>query len=110
NNGLHISRAISPENIGQVDLSQGAGAVGTASSSNLGGTVQFISSDPADAFGANMAQTLGSHQNMRTFARIDTGLLGTGTKAYFSVTRQRANKWKGEGPQRLDQFNSKVVQ
>jgi iron complex outermembrane recepter protein len=109
NNGLHISRAISPENIGQVDLSQGAGAVGTASSSNLGGTVQFISSDPTDTFGGTVAQTFGSHQDLRTFARVDTGLFNNSTKAYLSFTHQHANKWKGEGPQQLDQFNSKLV-
>src|SRR5450830_1582725 len=67
NNGLHISRAISSENIGHVVLSQGAGDV-------------------------------------------DTGLLSTGTKAYLSVTRQRAEKSKGSGSQDQDQFNSKLVQ
>lgn len=46
NNGLHISRAIIPENIGHVDLSQGSGSVGTASTSNLGGAVQFFSVRP----------------------------------------------------------------
>lgn len=109
NNGLHISRAISSENIGRVTLSQGAGAVGTASTSNLGGTVQFFSSDPTNDMGFSAAQTVGSDSTYRTFARVDTGLLSTGTKAYFSVTRQRADKWKGAGPQDQDQFNSKLV-
>ena len=34
-NGLHISRAISSENIGKATLNQGAGALSTPSSSNL---------------------------------------------------------------------------
>ena len=42
-NGLHISRAIMDENIGRIVLSQGTGALETASNSNLGGTVQFFS-------------------------------------------------------------------
>lgn len=109
NNGLHISRAISSENIGRVTLSQGAGALGTASTSNLGGTVQFVSIDPEDKMGAYGAQTVGSDSTYRTFARFDTGRLDSGTKAYFSVTRQRADKWKGVGPQDQDQFNSKLV-
>ncbi|MEI9851437.1 MAG: hypothetical protein WDN24_12040 [Sphingomonas sp.] len=29
-NGLHISRIVSPENVGLVRVSQGAGAIGTA--------------------------------------------------------------------------------
>ncbi len=109
NNGLHISRAISSENIGRVTLSQGAGALGTASTSNLGGTVQFVSIDPEDKMGGYGAQTVGSDNTYRSFARFDTGRLDSGTKAYFSVTRQRADKWKGDGSQNQDQFNSKLV-
>jgi iron complex outermembrane receptor protein len=109
NNGLHISRAISSENIGRVIVSQGAGAVGTASTSNLGGTVQFFTLDPSDTRGATLAQTLGSDSTSRTFIRLDSGLFGDGTKAYASVTRQRADKWKGDGGQDQDQFNSKIV-
>lgn len=110
NNGLHISRAVSSENIGGVTVSQGAGSLGTASTSNLGGTVAFATRGPADDAGATVAQTFGSDNTSRTFARYDTGLFGTGTKAYFSVTRQHADKWKGDGAQDQQQFNSKVVQ
>ena len=45
-NGLHISRAIISENVGRVNVAQGSGALGTASSSNLGGTVAFVSRRP----------------------------------------------------------------
>jgi iron complex outermembrane receptor protein len=109
-NGLHISRAISAENIGNVTVSQGTGALGTASTSNLGGTISFTTRGPSDIAGATLAQTLGQDSTSRTFARFDTGLLDTGTKAYVSLTRQRADKWKGDGGQDQDQFNSKVVQ
>lgn len=109
NNGLHISRAISSENVGRVAVSQGAGALGTASTSNLGGTVQFLTLDPAQEMGATFAQTIGSDSTSRTFVRIDSGVLPSGTKFYVSGTRQRAEKWKGAGPQDQDQFNSKFV-
>jgi iron complex outermembrane recepter protein len=109
--GLHISRAISAENIARVTVSQGAGDVGTASISNLGGTVQFLSADPNETFGASAAQTIGSSHTYRSFARLDTGVMGHGTKAYVSLMRQRAQKWKGDhGRQDLDQFNSRLVQ
>ncbi|GAA4033838.1 TonB-dependent receptor [Actimicrobium antarcticum] len=110
NNGLHISRAISSENIGRVNLSQGSGAVGTASTSNLGGTVQFVSMDPSDKMGGTFAQTFGSDSTFRTFVRVDSGLLPSDTKIAVSLTRHRSDKWKGEGSQDLDQFNSKLVQ
>jgi iron complex outermembrane receptor protein len=110
NNGLHISRAISSENVGRVAISQGAGALATASTSNLGGTVQFTTLDPSDTMGATLAQTLGGSGTARTFVRFDSGLLGSGTKLFVSGTRQRADKWKGDGGQNQDQINSKFVQ
>lgn len=109
NNGLHISRAISSENVGRVAVSQGAGALGTASTSNLGGTVQFVTLDPTQEMGATFSQTIGSDRTSRTFVRADSGVLSTGTKFYVSGTRQRADKWKGAGAQDQDQFNSKFV-
>ncbi len=110
NNGLHISRAISSENIGRVAVSQGAGTLATASTSNLGGTVQFVTLDPSDERGATLAQTIGSDSTSRTFVRFDTGMFDTGTKFYLSGTRQRADKSKGWGAQNQDQINAKLVQ
>ena len=72
-NGLHISRAIIAENLAGAELAEGIGALGTASSSDLGGTVQFLSADPSPEFGATVAQSLGSDAARRTFLRLDTG-------------------------------------
>ena len=107
-NGLHISRAISSENVARADLSQGTGSLDTPSSSNLGGTLQFYSSDPAKAFGLQASQTLGSSSNSRTFVRLDSGQSEFGA-LYASYTHQQADKWKGHGEQRQDQFNLKYV-
>ena len=109
NNGLHISRAIASENIGRVNLSQGAGSLGVASTSNLGGAVQFFSAEPENKFGTRLDQTMGSSSTSRTFARLDTGLLESGTKGYMSYANQSAHKWKGWGSQNQEQFNSKLV-
>jgi iron complex outermembrane receptor protein len=108
-NGLHISRAISSENIGRVELSQGTGALDTASTSNLGGTVQFYSLDPSDKRGGTITQSFGENAATRTYARIDTGRLDNGPKFALSYTNQKSDKWKGHGEQRLDQFNAKMV-
>jgi iron complex outermembrane recepter protein len=107
NNGLHISRAISSENLGRIEVSQGAGALGTASTSNLGGTVKFFTLGPSEHAGVTFAQTLGSDSTSRTFVRLDSGRFDSGTKVYLSGTRQRAEKWKGSGDQNQDQFNAK---
>lgn len=109
-NGLHISRAIISENIASTVVSEGAGALGTASSSNLGGTLQFYSDDPKDEFGGMLAQGFGSNAARRTFVRLDSGKLDTGTKFFVSFADQNTDKWKGEGEQRQKQVNGKLVQ
>ncbi|MDT8399875.1 MAG: TonB-dependent receptor [Pseudomonadales bacterium] len=109
-NGLHISRAVMSENMGRVSLSQGAGALGTASTSNLGGTLAFTTADPSDSFGVMLNGTAGSDDARRGFARIDSGTLPTGTRLYVSYGNQDTEKWKGFGDQEQEYVNVKVVQ
>ena len=110
-NGLHISRAISSENIRSAVLSQGAGSLETASSSNLGGTLQFYSLDPAQEFGMYVALTGGADATQRGFLRLESGELGNiGTRGYLSYTNQQAEKWKGYGDQDQELINFKIVQ
>jgi iron complex outermembrane recepter protein len=109
-NGLHISRAIPTELVGRTVLSQGTGAIDTASLSNLGGAVQFFSANPEADVGATVAQTFGSDSARRTFARFDSGELGTGTRAYLSVIDSSTDKWKGGGTQETRMYTLKAVQ
>ncbi len=107
-NGLHLSRAIISENTGTVSVSQGAGALGTASTSNLGGTLEFTSRDPSADMDLAGSLTYGSEQTFRAFVRGETGDLG-GVRGYLSYAFIDAGKWKGDGRQRQHQVNGKVV-
>ncbi|MCP1195075.1 TonB-dependent receptor [Acetobacter senegalensis] len=110
-NGLNIINAIASENIGHMVISQGAGAEAIASTSNLGGSIEYFSSDPKHKAGGQVAQTFGSSMNMHTFIRFDTGDLNkTGTRMYASYMRNNLNKWKGGGNQFMQQVNAKIVQ
>lgn len=109
-NGLHISRAIPSEAIGRVELSQGAGAIDIASTSNLGGAVEFFSADPASEFGVRAEQMFGSDSARRTFVKLDSGELGTGTRGYIAVVDASTEKWKGGGDQEQRMVNVKLVQ
>lgn len=108
NNGLHISRAISSDNIGSVRVAQGAGAVGTQSTSDLGGTLEFITLDPKAGFHVDANATYGSSQTMRGFLRVSGGEEG-GARGFVSVHYQNADKWKGEGQQRTFMVNAKGI-
>ena len=110
-NGLHISRAIMDENVGRIVMSQGTGALETASTSNLGGTIQFYSADPNDKRSYSANQSFGSFNAYRTVARFESGLLPSHTKFYLTGAYNLANKWRGHGDigQNYWQLNGKLV-
>ena len=108
-NGLHISRAAISENLATTTVAQGAGALGTASTSNLGGTLEFVSRTPSDRADLVASGTYGSNNTIRAFVRADSGDMGGGLKGYLSYAFLTTDKWKGVGTQRQHQVNAKVV-
>ncbi|ENZ83074.1 MULTISPECIES: TonB-dependent receptor [Caulobacter] len=108
-NGLSVSRAVTSENVSRVTLSSGAGSLGVASTSNLGGAIETYSRDPSAQRGLNLRQTLGSYEATRTFVRADSGDLGNGWKGFVSYVYQDAKAWDFDGHQRGHQVNLKIV-
>jgi hypothetical protein len=108
-NGLSPQRAVISEVVGKVILSSGAGALGTASTSNLGGAIETFSNDPRAAFGGQFNQTVGSYDTSRTFVRLDTGTFGGNNSLYLAYARQKARAWDFDGKQGGDQVNLKYV-
>ena len=108
-NGLSVSRALTSENTAKVVLSSGAGALGVASTSNLGGAIETFSTDPAKTFGVDVRETLGSYNTNRTFLRLDSGETLLGGSAFVSYLRQDAKAWDFAGHQQGDQINAKYV-
>ncbi|HEY0199606.1 MAG TPA: TonB-dependent receptor [Rhodanobacter sp.] len=106
--GLQVTRAISSDNLTRVELAQGAGALGTPSNTNLGGTVQFYSADPDSKPGIRINQVIGSDNTHRTYVRADTGDYH-GFSMYLSYDHANTDKWKGYGSQLSNQLNLKAV-
>lgn len=108
-NGLNISRAMLAENFGGVELASGIGSLGTASTSNLGGTIQYYTDDPSTVAGGRLSQTFGTDQNRRTYLRLDTGDY-RGFSMYVSGVRATADMWAPPGsPTTTKQYNTKAV-
>ena len=107
-NGLSVSRAVTSENVDSVVLSSGAGSLGVASTSNLGGAIETFSGDPSHSFNADARETLGSYDTTRTFLRLDSGEV-QGFTSYLSYLHQDARAWDFDGHQRDDQINFKSV-
>ena len=110
-NGLHISRAIINEDVARVDLSQGAGSLDSATSSNMGGTLKFTSRDPSKDMGGELDGTVGSDNMHRFYGRFETGSIAAlgGLRAYVSAVDQSTDKWKGAGKQKAQQVDAKAV-
>ncbi|MCB2058301.1 MAG: TonB-dependent receptor plug domain-containing protein, partial [Novosphingobium sp.] len=107
-NGLHISRVVSPENISSVRVSQGAGAIGTQSTSSLGGTVETLSLDPKDRLGIAVNGTYGSNETIRGFARVNVGS-PDGARGFVSYAYGTTDKYRGTGKQDQHMVNAKIV-
>lgn len=107
-NGLHISRVASPENIGSVRVSQGAGSIGTQSTNNLGGTVENFSMDPEGRLAATANVTYGSEDTVRAFVRLNAGSEG-GLRGFVSYGYGSTDKYKGIGKQDQHMVNAKFV-
>ncbi|MBM9402909.1 TonB-dependent receptor [Gluconacetobacter azotocaptans] len=110
-NGLAQNRAVISENVGRANVSQGAGALGVAATSALGGAIQIYTADPSNRMGGTLQQTFGSNDTFRTFARFNSGRLNrSGTKFALSYAHTTLDKWKGAGGNIADQVNFKLVQ
>ena len=107
NNGLHLSRALSSENVSITRLTQGAGSLGTQATNNLGGTIEVFSRDPSTSFGVEADGAYGNHSTKRGFVRVDTG--GNTARAYVSYGYLDLDKWMGFGRQYQHQVNAKGV-
>jgi hypothetical protein len=108
-NGLSPQRAVISENVSRVTLSSGAGDLGVASTSNLGGAIETFTRDPLAERGGQIQQTLGSHAATRTYLRLETGDLGGGNSAYVSFLHQDQRAWDFAAHQRGNQFNGKFI-
>lgn len=109
-NGLSPQRAVISENLRSVLLSAGAGDLATASTSNLGGTIEFSSNDPASDARWSYAQTLGSYAASRSYLRYDSGELDDASQSFYvSAVRLRARAWDFDAVQGGEHFNAKWV-
>ena len=64
---------------------------------------------PSQQLGVQIAQTFGSFDLQRTFARIDTGRLPDGTAAFVSGSLTSASKWRGPGNAPEDRQNANAA-
>lgn len=92
--GAKANRFIDSANLGGANVSQGTADIASRSNEALGGTIDFVTSDPLDASTVTMQGSAGEFDARRFYVRYDTGALLEGTtRAWFSASRQEATDW-----------------
>lgn len=93
------------ENIARLDVYRGPiPADRSLGVSNASGVIDQIILGPQDKASAFAEQSFGSWNFNKTFARIDSGLLSTGTQFFVSGSTASADKWSGAGDESRDNF------
>jgi len=86
------------ENMESIGLYKGAAPPGLGTGDgNTGGTVGLNWRRPTDEFGAILSQQIGNYDARRSFLRLDSGQLPTGTAGFLSYSYSEVDKWKGAG-------------
>lgn len=96
--GAKANRYIDSMNIGTVEVSQGTADIGSLSNEALGGTLNFVTSDPLEERRVRFSVSLGELNAERYYVRYDTGDLG-GVSAWISASHQQASDWVGQSAQ-----------
>jgi iron complex outermembrane receptor protein len=110
NYAVYPQEYVDNENLDNIFLSQGSVDLNAPHIGASGGNVGISMIDPSNTAGGYVAQGLGNFNERRSFLRIESGLLPTGTKFYVSGSFQEANKWRGEGNDDKYNIEAKLVQ
>jgi iron complex outermembrane receptor protein len=111
NGGSPPQRFIESSNIGKIVVSQSAGDIGAPSRFALGGFMNFVTDEPAKAFGGAVEAGLGSFAFRRLYGRVDSGLIAPGLSGYFTASHQENDIWAGPKSRasKRDHYELKVV-
>lgn len=108
--GAKANRYLDNENLARAEVSQGTADISSASHEALGGTINFVSSDPYEEQRFWAGLSFGNNNAQKYFFRYDTGEIADGTRAYLSYSNTTNDPWIGNtGGTTRDHFEAKVV-
>lgn len=107
--GSKANRYIDTANIGGIAVSQGTADIGSLSNEALGGTIDFMTSDPTYDRRIRFSGSAGEFDALRFYARYDTGDLG-GIRAWVSASHQEATDHvNGAAENERDHLAAKII-
>ncbi|WP_104428228.1 TonB-dependent receptor [Methylobacter tundripaludum] len=98
NYAVYPSELVDLENLEEISVTQGSSETDAPMVGATGGSIGFVTSGPSDHSRFRVQQSYGAYNAYKTFLRADTGYLGDNRfKAFISVSKAEAEKWKGYG-------------
>lgn len=108
--GSLANRYIDTLDLETVEVSQGTADISSRSNEALGGTLNFLTSDPEMERRLRFVIGGGDNDAHKYYARYDTGLLAGHTRAWVSASSARVNDWiDGSGHVSNDHVAAKFV-
>lgn len=111
NYAVFTNQQLDPELIERASVNTGSTDVDSPTASATGGTINYVTRRPASEFGGWIQASGGDFNYRRLMGLIDTGAIGPwGTSAFFALSRQEYDKFKGFGDLKKTQFNARIFQ
>jgi iron complex outermembrane receptor protein len=111
NYAVYTNQQLDPELIERASVNTGTTDVDSPTASATGGTINYSVRRPRSEFGGFVQGSLGDFGYNRIMGLIDTGEIGPwGTAAWFSVSDQSYDKFKGLGQLDKTQYNFRIYQ
>ena len=104
------SELVDLENLEEITVTQGSSTTDAPSVGATGGSIGFNTSAPTDQARIRVQQSYGAYNSYKSFLRGDTGYLGDKRfKAFISVSKAEADKFKGSGSADREHLDFKGV-
>ena len=108
--GSLANRYIDTLDLETVEVSQGTADISSRSNEALGGTLNFLTSDPLQDSRLRFVVGAGDNEARKYYVRYDTGLLGGHTRAWVSASSSKVHDWiDGTGHASNDHIAGKFI-
>jgi iron complex outermembrane receptor protein len=111
NYSSYTNQQLDPELIERASVNTGSTDVDSPTAAATGGTINYVTLRPTADFGGWGQVSFGDFDYRRYMFLVNTGEFGPlGTSAWFAVSRQTYDKFKGLGGLAKTQFNARIYQ
>ncbi len=94
--GSKANRYLDTQNLRTIAVSQGTADISSRTNESLGGTLDYLTSDPEKEIRYRVSAAAGDFGGRKLYARVDTGEILPDTYAWISGSTSRVKDWVSE--------------